>query len=165
MTIAERGDPDGFPVFLLHGTPGSRFVGQANASAYASVGARVITYDQPGYGSSDRFRGRRVVDSVADVSAIADSLGIDRFAVIGGSWGGPHGLAVAALDSDLIIDGPGESTAFGHVVLNLVTLSGSITFDGGTGVFSGFHASAAVTYDGVWHWDGTYSITPPGQDE
>jgi pimeloyl-ACP methyl ester carboxylesterase len=96
LTIAEWGDTDGFPVFFLHGTPGSRFVGQANASAYASVGARVITYDRPGYGSSDRFRGRRVVDSVADVSAIADSLGIDRFAVIGGSWGGPHSLAVAA---------------------------------------------------------------------
>jgi pimeloyl-ACP methyl ester carboxylesterase len=36
------------------------------------------------------------VDSVADVSAIADSLGIERFAVSGGSWGGPHSLAVAA---------------------------------------------------------------------
>ena len=96
LTIAEWGDPDGFPVFLLHGTPGSRFVGQADASAYANVGARVITYDRPGYGGSDRFRGRRVVDCVADVSAIADSLGIDRFAVTGGSWGGPHSLAVAA---------------------------------------------------------------------
>jgi pimeloyl-ACP methyl ester carboxylesterase len=96
LTVAEWGDPDGFPVFLLHGTPGSRFVGQADAGAYASVGARVITYDRPGYGGSDRFRGRRVVDCVADVSAIADSLGIDRFAVSGGSSGGPHSLAVAA---------------------------------------------------------------------
>jgi len=96
LTIAEYGDPDGFPVFLFHGTPGSRFGGQANASAFAGVGARVITYDRPGYGGSDRFRGRRVVDSVADVSAIADSLGIDRFAASGGSWGGPHSLAVAA---------------------------------------------------------------------
>jgi pimeloyl-ACP methyl ester carboxylesterase len=69
---------------------------QTNAGAYVSVGARVITYDRPGYGGSDRFRGRRVVDSVADVSAIADSLGIGRFAVSGGSWGGPHSLAVAA---------------------------------------------------------------------
>src|SRR5213595_1840237 len=69
LTIAEWGDPDGFPVFLLHGTPGSRFVGQADESAYASVGARVITYDRPGYGGSDRFRGRRVVDSVADAAA------------------------------------------------------------------------------------------------
>jgi len=96
LTIAEWGDPDGFPVFMLHGTPGSRFAAQVDESAYANVGARVITYDRPGYGGSDRFRGRRVVDSVADVSAIADSLGIERFAVSGGSWGGPHSLAVAA---------------------------------------------------------------------
>jgi pimeloyl-ACP methyl ester carboxylesterase len=96
LTVAEWGDPDGFPVFSLHGTPGSRFAGQASTGAYASVGARVITYDRPGYGGSDRFRGRRVVDSVADVSAIAETLGIERFAVSGGSWGGPHSLAVAA---------------------------------------------------------------------
>jgi pimeloyl-ACP methyl ester carboxylesterase len=96
LAIAEWGDPDGFPVFLLHGTPGSRFAGQGDASAYANVGARVIAYDRPGYGGSERFRGRRVVDSVADVSAIADSLGIERFAVSGGSWGGPNSLAVAA---------------------------------------------------------------------
>ena len=96
LTIAECGDPDGFPVFFLHGTPGSRFAGQGFASAYADVGARVVTYDRPGYGRSDRFRGRRVVDCVADVSSIADSLGLERFAVTGVSFGGPHSLAVAA---------------------------------------------------------------------
>jgi pimeloyl-ACP methyl ester carboxylesterase len=96
LTIAEWGDLDGFPVFSLHGTPGSRFARHYDESAYANVGARVITYDRPGYGESDRLRGRRVVDSVADVSTIADSLGIERFAVSGGSWGGPHSLAVAA---------------------------------------------------------------------
>ena len=96
LAIAECGDPDAFPVFLLHGTPGSRFAGQGDASVYADAGARVITYDRPGYGGSDRFRGRRVVDCVADVAAIADSLGIERFGVTGGSWGGPHSLAVAA---------------------------------------------------------------------
>jgi pimeloyl-ACP methyl ester carboxylesterase len=96
LTIAEWGDLDGFPVFSLHGTPGSRFARHYDENAYANVGARVITYDRPGYGESDRLRGRRVVDSVADVSTIADSLGIERFAVSGGSWGGPHSLAVAA---------------------------------------------------------------------
>jgi len=96
LTIAECGDPDGFPVFWLHGTPGSRFAGQGLASAYADVGARVVTYDRPGYGGSDRLRGRRVVDCLADVSSIADSLGLERFAVTGVSFGGPHSLAVAA---------------------------------------------------------------------
>src|SRR5439155_10749166 len=57
---------------------------------------RVITYDRPGYGGSARHAGRRVVDCVGDVAAIADVLGIERFAITGGSGGGPHALAVAA---------------------------------------------------------------------
>jgi hypothetical protein len=80
-------------------------------------------------------------------------------------------FGTGVLDSDLVIDGPGNNTAYGHVALNHVTHSGSITFSGGTGVFSGFHASATVTATDVglpteqWHWDGTYSFTPPGHDE
>lgn len=37
-----------------------------------------------------------MVDCVGDLAAIADELGVDRFAVTGGSGGGPHALAVAA---------------------------------------------------------------------
>ena len=96
LTFAEWGDPDGFPVFSLHGTPNSRFARHFDEGVYAEVGARVITYDRPGYGGSDRNPGRRVVDCVGDVAAIADTLAIDRFAVIGASGGGPHALAVAA---------------------------------------------------------------------
>jgi pimeloyl-ACP methyl ester carboxylesterase len=96
LAFAEWGDLDGFPVFSLHGTPGSRFLRHYDESAYAEVGARVITYDRPGYGGSDRSRGRQAVDCVTDVAAIADKLGVERFAVIGGSGGGPHSLAVAA---------------------------------------------------------------------
>ncbi len=96
LSFAEWGDPAGFPVFTLHGTPGSRFSRHYDESKYAEAGARVITYDRPGYGESDRHSGRRVVDCVDDVAALADALGIERFAVIGGSGGGPHALAVAA---------------------------------------------------------------------
>jgi pimeloyl-ACP methyl ester carboxylesterase len=96
LSFAEWGDPAGFPVFSLHGTPGSRFNRHYDESVYAEVGARVITYDRPGYGGSDRHRGRRVLDCVEDVVALADSLGIEEFAVIGGSGGGPHALAVTA---------------------------------------------------------------------
>ena len=96
LMFAEWGDPDAFPVFSLHGTPGSRFGRHYDEGKYTEAGARVITYDRPGYGGSDRLPGRRVVDCVGDVAAIADLLGIERFAVIGGSGGGPHALAVAA---------------------------------------------------------------------
>jgi pimeloyl-ACP methyl ester carboxylesterase len=102
LTFAEWGDPEGFPVFLLHGTPESRLGRHYDESKYAEVGARVITYDRPGYGGSDRRPGRSVVDCVGDVSAIADTLGIERFAVSGASGGGPHALAVAARLSERV---------------------------------------------------------------
>jgi pimeloyl-ACP methyl ester carboxylesterase len=103
LCAAEWGDPDGAPVFLLHGTPGCRLNRHPDPARYADVGARVITYDRPGYGRSERHPGRAVVDAVADVAAIADALGIDRFAVTGGSGGGPHCLAVAARLPDRVL--------------------------------------------------------------
>jgi hypothetical protein len=71
----------------------------------------------------------------------------------------------AGLDSDLVlVTGPGNS-AYGHVTLSFATLSGVVTFSGGTGQFRGFEASAIVTYNpaNLWYWDGSYSFNPPGQ--
>ena len=49
LTFAEWGDPGGFPVFSLHGTPGSRFRRYYDESLYSDVEARVITYNRPGH--------------------------------------------------------------------------------------------------------------------
>lgn len=102
LGVAQWGAPDGTPVFTLHGTPGSRYGRHPDEDALVRAGLRVVTYDRPGYGISDRARARRVVDCAADVAAIADALGIERFAVTGGSGGGPHSLAVAARLGDRI---------------------------------------------------------------
>jgi len=96
LAYEQWGDPGGFPVFSLHGTPGCRLNRYPDDDAIAATGARLITYDRPGYGQSDRGPGRRIVDCVDDVASIAAAAGIDRFAVTGGSGGGPHALAVAA---------------------------------------------------------------------
>jgi pimeloyl-ACP methyl ester carboxylesterase len=103
VAAAEWGDPGGFPVFSLHGTPGSRMGRHPDEDAVRELGIRVVTYDRPGYGASTRHPGRRVVDCVGDVAAIADTLGIERFAVTGGSGGGPHSLAVAARLPDRVL--------------------------------------------------------------
>lgn len=87
----------------LHGTPGSRLSRWPDESLYRSLGVLVVTHDRAGYGRSDRRRGRRVVDEVDDVRVLADVLGIDRFGVTGGSGGGPHVLACAALLPDRVI--------------------------------------------------------------
>ena len=99
LGVAEYGPPDGFPIFNLHGTPGARYGGPPveHPDLYEDRSVRVISYDRPGYGLSTRHRGRTVADAATDVACIADHLGIDRFAVTGGSGGGPHCLAVAAL--------------------------------------------------------------------
>ncbi|MEV5959846.1 alpha/beta hydrolase [Streptomyces sp. NPDC051987] len=97
LRVEVSGDPRGRPVFLLHGMPGSRVGPRPRPMFLFQHGARLISFDRPGYGGSDRRPGRRVVDVVEDVAAVADALGLDRFAVAGRSGGGPHALACAAL--------------------------------------------------------------------
>ncbi|WP_433416318.1 alpha/beta fold hydrolase [Microtetraspora malaysiensis] len=97
LAVDEKGRPGGSPVFLMHGTPGSRVGPLPRPSVLYRLGIRLISYDRPGYGGSDRKFGRTVADATEDVSAIADALGIDQFAVAGRSGGAPHALACAAL--------------------------------------------------------------------
>jgi pimeloyl-ACP methyl ester carboxylesterase len=96
VAFAVWGDPEGFPVMRLHGTPGCRLMRWPDEGLYASLGACYVTHDRAGYGRSSRRRGRRVVDDADDVRLIADELGFERFGVSGGSGGGPHVLACAA---------------------------------------------------------------------
>jgi pimeloyl-ACP methyl ester carboxylesterase len=91
------GDPAGELLFSLHGTPGGRLTRHPDPTLYQRLGLRVVTVDRPGYGQSSELPGRQVAHIAADVAAVADHLGADRFAVYGGSGGGPHALAVAAL--------------------------------------------------------------------
>ncbi len=103
LAVAEWGDPSGFPVVAIHGTPGSRLGRWRDPSIYARAGIRRITFDRAGYGQSTRRPGRRVADIAEDVRTIADALGIERFAVTGRSGGGPHSLACAALLPERVI--------------------------------------------------------------
>jgi pimeloyl-ACP methyl ester carboxylesterase len=102
VCFAEWGHPEGRVVLSLHGTPGCRLLNSWRVEygldeALRSWGVRLITYDRPGYGRSDRLPGRSVMDCVQDVALIADAAGVDRFAIEGGSSGAHHALAVVAL--------------------------------------------------------------------
>jgi pimeloyl-ACP methyl ester carboxylesterase len=103
LGVVEAGDPSGQAVFVLHGTPGSRLLWRGLVEDAEARGIRLVGYDRPGYGGSDPHPGRRVAHAAGDVAAIADSLGIDRLAVEGGSGGGPHALACAALLPDRVV--------------------------------------------------------------
>ena len=93
--------PDAGPAALTvlwhHGTPN---IGPPPAPLFAAserLGIRWIGYDRPGYGGSPRHIGRDIASAAHDAAAVADALGVDRFAVMGHSGGGPHALACAAL--------------------------------------------------------------------
>jgi pimeloyl-ACP methyl ester carboxylesterase len=103
LAYALWGEPDGFPVFVLHGTPGCRLERWPDEEVYRRLGVLVVTHDRAGYGRSSRRPGRRVVDEVDDVVALADQLGLERFGITGGSGGGAHALACAALLPDRLV--------------------------------------------------------------
>jgi pimeloyl-ACP methyl ester carboxylesterase len=90
-------------VFWLHGSPN---IGSPPEPLFAAAEANDlhwVSYDRPGYGGSSPHDSRTVASAAADVAAIADTLGIGRFAVLGHSGGGPHALACAALLPERVI--------------------------------------------------------------
>ncbi len=102
LCVLESGDPEGHAVFVLHGTPGARLQWREFVEDAEARGMRLINYDRPGYGGSDPAPGRSVLDAAHDTAAIADALGIGRFAVEGGSGGGPHALACTQLPERVV---------------------------------------------------------------
>src|SRR4051812_49498205 len=97
LFVAASGRPGGTPVVLLHGTPGSRFGPRPRESVLYRLGVRLVAYDRPGYGESDRLGERGVAHAAEGGAAIAVSFGLERFAGFGRFWGGPHSLACACL--------------------------------------------------------------------
>jgi pimeloyl-ACP methyl ester carboxylesterase len=101
---AEYGHPEGDPVLWFHGTPGARTqIPPAVDEVALQRGFRVISVERPGTGRSTDHRYHRVVDFAADIEVLADALGLDRFAVVGLSGGGPYALAVAHQWPDRVV--------------------------------------------------------------
>lgn len=102
LAWSELGEPDGTPVLVFHGTPGSRLqLATADAPA-RRAGVRLVVPDRPGYGLSGYERGRRLTGWADEVARLADHLGLDRFAVAGVSGGGPHAAVCGALLPDRV---------------------------------------------------------------
>jgi pimeloyl-ACP methyl ester carboxylesterase len=84
-------------IMYFHGAPTSRLDLVPFEDALAALDVRVVSADRPGYGGSSPQAGRGLEDWPTDVAALADHLGVERFAVMGWSSGGPYAVACAAL--------------------------------------------------------------------
>ncbi|MEV6268709.1 alpha/beta hydrolase [Kribbella sp. NPDC051936] len=102
LMYAVYGTAGGVPALSLGGTPSTRWKRPEVVATIEASGLWMVMPDRPGYGGSTRQPGRSVASVASDAAALADSLGWDRFAVTGGSGGGPHALACAALLPDRV---------------------------------------------------------------
>jgi pimeloyl-ACP methyl ester carboxylesterase len=97
---ATWGDPEGTPVFIGHGTPGSRLAlspGLDDPEWLRQECLRFIGVDRPGYGYSDPWVEASLLDCAGDLVRVADDLGLERFWALGVSGGAPYILALGVL--------------------------------------------------------------------
>lgn len=99
----DTGPDGGLPILWHHGTPNIGAPPVPLLPAAERLGFRWVSYDRPGYGGSTPEPGRDVGSAAAYATAVADALGIDRFAVVGHSGGSSHALACAALLPDRVL--------------------------------------------------------------
>jgi len=103
---AEFGHPDGDAVLWFHGTPGACLQVPPTVHEVAlQRGFRVIAVERPGTGRSTDHRYQRISEFGPDIEALADQLGMDRFAAVGLSGGGPYTLSVAHHMPDRVVVG------------------------------------------------------------
>jgi pimeloyl-ACP methyl ester carboxylesterase len=96
---AVSGNPKDDPVLLLHGFPETSYMWRNLQELLSENGFYSVAPDQRGYSPDARPRGKKhyTLDLLAlDVVAMADSLGIEKFHLIGHDWGSAVGWAVAA---------------------------------------------------------------------
>jgi len=99
------GNPDGVPLVFLHGGPGGGCLPH-HRRFYDPAFFRIVLYDQRGCGASTPSA--CLVDNttphlVADLERLRESLGIDRWAVFGGSWGSTLALAYAQAHPERVL--------------------------------------------------------------
>lgn len=79
------------------GTPGGLVERDAMAAVCGERGLRYVMAGRPGYGETSPRPGRVIADVPEDIAVVLDHLGVETFISVGGSGGGPHVLACAAL--------------------------------------------------------------------
>jgi pimeloyl-ACP methyl ester carboxylesterase len=103
---ATWGDADGRPVFIGHGTPGSRLDRYAPLDDPEWVRRRRVCFVgivRPGYGYSEPWPEASLLDCAGDFVRVADDLGLERFCALGASGGAPYVIALGALAPERVV--------------------------------------------------------------
>ncbi len=118
LAYKEIGDADGTPVMHFHGAPSCRTFLDYLHDEFADRNLRVISPDRPGYGGTSPQPSRSLDDWSHDVIALADTIDVDQFGVIGFSSGGPYAAATCALVparvfGGVVVAGPSDPSQSG----------------------------------------------------
>ena len=138
IAYEESGDPQGFPIILLHGFPDDAHAFDDVAPPLAKAGYRVLVPYLRGYGATT-FRDAnapRMAEQAAigqDLIDFADALKLPRFAVSGFDWGGRAACVACALHP-------------GRVRAAVLTAGYSIQ-----NVFAGLHPGAPEAERRIWY--------------
>jgi len=96
LAATELGPADGPPVVYLHGLIGTSLRSCVEVgAAVEQTGMRLLVPSRPGFGDSPLPRTRTLADTAAGLREWADGAGLERFALLGVSAGGPVALACA----------------------------------------------------------------------
>jgi proline iminopeptidase len=96
------GNPSGIPALVVHGGPGSGCTSW-HRRLFDPAAYRIVLFDQRGAGRSTPHASEPDVDLsanttqalVADIERLRQHLGVDRWVIVGGSWGSTLSLAYA----------------------------------------------------------------------
>ena len=102
LAWAQWGDREGTPVIDLHGNPGCRLLTWGGEPVVERAGVHLLSFDRAGIGRSDPAGERSVAEAASDPLELADSLGIERFGVLGYSLGGAYAAALTAVAPDRV---------------------------------------------------------------
>ncbi len=102
LCFDDVGDPDGYPIVYVHGTPDSRRARHPDDDVNRRAGIRLVAVDRPGAGGSSPHPDGTVGSFADDVAELAADLGVGRLAVLGWSAGAMPALAVAARHPTLV---------------------------------------------------------------
>lgn len=97
LYLEQHGRADGVPALFLHGGPGSGCQRQ-HARQFDPKRFRAVLFDQRGAGLSTprlSLQDNTTWHLVADIEHLREVLGIERWMVVGGSWGSTLALAYA----------------------------------------------------------------------